>query len=62
MPLLVHPVLRPLRMHRVSIQHTRLADGKFGNVYHLLDFAIAFRLDFSHFHGNEAAQRVFVFS
>ena len=45
MPLLVHAVLRPLRMHRQAVEHARLADGEVGDVDHLLHFAVAFGLD-----------------
>ncbi len=45
MPLLVHAVLRPLRVHGEAVEHARLADGEIGDVDHLLHFAQALGLD-----------------
>ena len=44
-PLLVHAVLRALRMHGQAVQHARLADGEIGNVDHFLYFTVALGLD-----------------
>ena len=60
MPLLVHAVHRPLRVHRQAVQHARLTDGEVGDVDHLLHFAIAFRLDLAGFERDEAAERALV--
>ena len=60
MPLLVHAVLHPFRMHRQTVQHARLADGEIGNVDHLLDLAIALGLDLAVLHRYQAAERVLV--
>ena len=37
-----------LRMHRVAVQHARLADREVGDVDHFLHFAVAFGLDLAH--------------
>ena len=60
MPLLVHPVRRALRVHRLSVEHPRLAHGEVGDVDHLLDFAVAFRLDLAVLERDERAQRILV--
>ena len=45
MPLLIHAVLRPFRMHGFTVQHARLADREVADVDHLLHFAQCFALD-----------------
>ena len=55
-------MLRPFGVHGPAVHHARLADREIGNVDHLLYFAIAFGLDFARLQGDQAAQRVFVFS
>ena len=60
MPLLVHAVLRPFRVHGLPVHHARLAHGKVGDVDHLLDFTVALGLDLAHLERHETAQRVLV--
>ena len=60
MPLLVHAVPRPFRVHGQTVQHARLADGKVGDIDHLLHFAIAFRFDLAGLERDQTAQCIFV--
>src|SRR5690606_36065847 len=59
-PLLVHAMLRAFGVHRVSIQHARLADREIRDVDHLLNFPIAFGLDLAGLERHERAERVLV--
>ena len=59
-PLLVHPVRRPLGVHGLAVEHARLTDGEVGDVDHLLHFAVAFGLDLAVLERDEAAQGVLV--
>ena len=56
MPLLIHPVLRALRMHGEAVEHARLADGEVGDVDHLLHFAEPFGQDLAVLERNERAE------
>ena len=60
MPLLVHPVRGALGVHRLAVEHPRLADGEVGDVDHLLHFAVAFGLDLAVLERDERAERVLV--
>ncbi len=60
MPLLHHSVLRPLRRDRAAVEHPRLADREVGDVDHLLDFAVALRLDLAVLERDERAECVLV--
>ncbi len=60
MPLLVHPVLRALRVHAEAIQHARLADRKVGDVDHLLHFAEPFGQDLAVLQRHQRAEVVLV--
>ena len=60
MPLLVHAVLRALRVHGQAVQHARLADGEVGDVDHLLHFAVAFGLDLAVLQRDQRPKRVLV--
>ncbi len=56
MPLLVHSVLRPLGVHRQTVQHARLPDREVGDVDHLLHLAEAFREDLAVLQGHKGTQ------
>ena len=60
MPLLHHSMPRALGRHRLSVEHSRLADGEIGDVDHLLHFAVALRLDLAVLERDERAERVLV--
>ena len=60
MPLFHHPVLRPLRRDRPAVEHPGLADREIGDVDHLLDFAVALRLDLAVLERDQRAERVLV--
>jgi len=60
MPLLVHPVRQTFGVHRLAVEHPRLAHGEIGDVDHLLDFAVAFRLDLAVLERHERTQRILV--
>ena len=45
-------------MHRVAVQHARLADSEVGDIDHLLNFADTFSLDLAHFERDETAERI----
>ncbi len=60
MPLFVHAVAGAFGVHRVAVQHARLADREVGDVDHLLHFAVALRLDLAHFQRDQTAERVLV--
>ena len=60
MPLLVHAMRGPLRVHGVAVEHARLAHGEIGDVDHLLHFAVAFGFDLAHLQRDQGAQRVLV--
>ena len=60
MPLLHHPVLRPLGGDRPPVQHPRLPDGEVRDVDHLLDFAVALGLDLAVLEGDERTERILV--
>ncbi len=60
MPLLIHAMLRALRVHRVAVHHARLANCEVGNVDHLLYLAITFGFDLAHFERNETAKGILV--
>ena len=49
---------RPLGVHGLAIEHSRLADGEVGDVDHLLDLAVAFGLDLAVLERDERAERV----
>ena len=57
-PLLVHAVLRPFRVHGVAVQHARLPDREIGDVDHLLDLAVALRFDLAVLQGHQTAQQI----
>ena len=59
-PLLVHPVLRPLRVHRQAVELARQADGEVADVDHLLDLAQPLRVDLPRLERDEAAERLLV--
>src|SRR5690349_8782043 len=58
MPLLVHAVLRTLRMHGVAVEHARLADGEVGDVDHLLHLAQPLGLDLAVLERDQRAEIV----
>ena len=60
MPLLVHAMLRPFRVHGEAVQHARLTDGEIGDVDHLLHLAVSLGLDLAVLQGHEAAERILV--
>ena len=47
MPLFHQTVIRPLRLNRQAVKHSRLADGEIADIDHLLHFAFALSYDFS---------------
>jgi hypothetical protein len=53
-------MVRALRVHRLAIEHARLADREVGDVDHLLHFAVTLGLDLAHLERHEAAERVLV--
>src|SRR5579864_1370645 len=59
MPLLEHAVLGPLARHSEAVELSRQADGKIGDVDHLLDFAFSLSQDFAHFERHERSEVVF---
>ena len=56
MPLLVHPVIRPLRVHRQTVELAREPRREVADVDHLLHLALSFDEDLSHFEGDERAE------
>src|SRR5678816_156029 len=44
-------------MQRLPVQHPRLTDGELGDVDHLLNFAIAFRLDLAVLERDDGPER-----
>jgi hypothetical protein len=60
MPLLVHAVLRTLRVHGEAVQHARLPDGEIRDVDHLLHFAVALGLDLAVLQGHQTAESILV--
>ena len=60
MPLLIHPVQRPLAVHGEAIKLARESHREVGDVDHFLHFALALGQDLAHFEGDECAQRIFV--
>ena len=60
MPLLHHPVLRPLGRDRAPVEHPRLADREVGDVDHFLHFAVALGLDLAVLECDQRAERVLV--
>src|SRR5690606_6355428 len=48
MPLFIHAMMRPLRMHSESVQLTRQAYGEIADVDHLLDFPETFLKGLAH--------------
>ena len=58
MPLLAHAMGRALGLHGGPVEHPGLADGEVGHVDHLLDFAVALRLDLADFGGYEGAELI----
>ncbi len=58
MPLLVHAVLRALRVHREAVEHARLAHGEVADVDHLLHFAQALGLDLAVLERDQRAEVV----
>ncbi len=61
MPLLVHAVGRPFRLHGQSVELAGQADREITDVDHLLDFAVAFGPDLPHLQTDEIAERLLVF-
>ena len=59
MPLFIHAMAGPFRMHGLAIQHARLADREVGHVDHLLYLAVTLGFDLADLQRYEAAQRVF---
>ena len=57
-PLLVHPVARPLGVHGLAVELARQPDGEVADVDHLLDLAEALGQDLAHLQGDEPAQGV----
>jgi len=51
---------RAFGMHRVAVQHARLADSEVSDIDHLLYFAIAFGLDLAHLQCDQATQGILV--
>ena len=62
MPLLVHAMPRPFRVHRQAVELPRQADSEIANIYHLLDFAQALGENFAILQCNQFAQRLLVFT
>ena len=60
MPLLVHAMRRTFGVHRVAVQHARLAHGEVGDVDHLLHFAVALGLDLARLQRDQRTERVLV--
>ena len=58
MPLLVHPVLGPLAVHRETVQLPRQSDREVSDVHALLNLADALGLDLAHLEGDEFAERL----
>jgi hypothetical protein len=58
MPLFIHAVLGPFRMHGGAVKHARLADGKIRDIDHLLDFTQPFGLDLAVLECDQRAQVV----
>ncbi len=56
MPLLIHPMARPLAVHGESVKLARKPDGEIGDIDHLLHFAQAFGQNLAHFERNQRAQ------
>src|SRR5690606_30033942 len=59
-PLLVHAVAGALGMHGQAVELAREADREVGDVDHLLDLAVAFRLGLAHLQRDQRAERVLV--
>ena len=57
MPLLHHPVARPLGGERQAVELARQADREVADVDHLLHFAVAFGANLAHLERDEIAQR-----
>src|SRR6266498_1478689 len=49
-------------MHAESVQHPGLTDRKIADVNHLLDFAMSFYANLSHFHRHKIAERFLQFA
>ena len=49
-------------MHRLTVEHPRLANGKIGDIDHLLHFAVAFGLDLAVFQRDQRTERILVFA
>jgi len=58
MPLLVHAMLRALRVHRQAVELTGETDGEVEDVDHLLHFAMSFGPDLPHLEADQVAQRL----
>ena len=58
MPLLHHPVPRPLRAHRQAVELTREAGREVADVDHLLHFAVPLGADLPHLERHEIAERL----
>ena len=56
MPLLVHPVLRALAVHREAVELAGETDAEVGDVDRLLDLADALGLDLSHLERHQGAE------
>ena len=56
MPLLEHPVIRPLRVHRQPIELPRKPGREVADVDHLLHFALALGHDLAHFERDQPPQ------
>ncbi len=62
MPLLEHPVVRPLGLHRVAVQLAREPYREVADVDHLLDFALSLSDDLSHFQADQLTEFMLVFA
>ena len=58
MPLLHHPVARPLGRERQTVELPRQADREVADVDHLLHFAVAFDADLAHLERDQIAERL----
>ena len=56
MPLLVHPVPRPLGVHGEAVELAREPDAEVADVDHLLDFALSLGADLSHLEGDQVPE------
>ena len=60
MPLLVHAMLRALRMHGAAVEHARLPDREIGDIDHLLHLAERLGEDLAVLERDQLAELTFV--